>query len=79
MSEHRSARPAHRLQTARHHLDEARRELQQACDLAQTGGGQRQLEAVLAHLRHLEELMDDAERHLPQEQGPPVGDEEGRA
>ncbi|MBO0688117.1 MAG: hypothetical protein J2P40_00900, partial [Candidatus Dormibacteraeota bacterium] len=51
MSEHRSARPAHRLRNARHHLEEAQRELQQACDLAQTGGGPRQLEAVLAHLR----------------------------
>lgn len=72
MNEHRSARPAHRLQAARDHLGGARRELQQAYDMARAGGGDAhvQLEEALAHLGHLEELVADAERHLPEEPEP---------
>lgn len=40
--------------------------------MARAGGGDArvQLEEALAHLGHLEELVADAERHLPEESEP---------
>jgi hypothetical protein len=72
MSEQRSARPARRLRDARWHLGEAQRELRLVREQAQAGGDwPGQLDAALAHLRHLEDAIADAEQDLPEEpQGP---------